>query len=254
MKNTTFFSLVFAAALLGNSALGATTVEYSYNAPPSSSNDSLVNGGPATTQAWTIAYTTAIPSNFGPFDGTIHGTPMWDIYDAPGRNGSQSGEITQTNTFNYALTLDQSVSLEYATGNSLAIGGKVGLNLLDGSTTEVSIFAQNSASSDFLYTDSTNTAVSTGQVYYNSSNIMDFSFEVTGTDTYSADLNGHTFTGTFSAPITGIQVFNENGGASSDQYTTDLIEPIPEPSTYALMLGGLVLFGMLLRRRTALRS
>jgi hypothetical protein len=179
---------------------------------------------------------------------------MWDIYDAPGRNGSQSGEITQTNTFNYALTLDQSVSLEYATGNSLAIGGKVGLNLLDGSTTEVSIFAQNSASSDFLYTDSTNTAVSTGQVYYNSSNIMDFSFEVTGTDTYSADLNGHTFTGTFSAPITGIQVFNENGGASSDQYTTDLIEPIPEPSTYALMLGGLVLFGMLLRRRTALRS
>jgi hypothetical protein len=43
------------------------------------------------------------------------------------------------------------------------------------------------------------------------------------------------------------------GGGSTDQRTNDLIV-VPEPSTYALMLGGLALFGILLRRRAALLS
>jgi len=134
---------------------------------------------------------------------------------------------------------------------SVGGGGIVGLNLLSGSSTAVSVYFLGGIGG-FYYSDSTTTGGNTGQGY-NANSIMDFSFEVTGTDTYSLDFNGHTWDGTFSAPITGIQVFNENGGSSSDQYTNDLVEPdvVPEPSTYALALGGITLFGVILMRRRA---
>jgi hypothetical protein len=254
MKKTALLSLACAAgwALLGSSAFGQ--IVYSFNDYAGTSDDSKVNGGPTTTQAWTIATTTDQPSDFGSYEGSVDGQTMWGIYDAPGRyGGNQSGEITQTNNFiDGALQTGQSVSLEYATNNSVGGGGSVGLNLLSGSATAVSVYFLGGVGG-FYYSDSTTTGGNTGQGF-NPNSIMDFSFEVTGTDTYSVDFNGNTWDGTFSAPITGIQVFNENGGGNSDQYTNDLSEPIPEPSTYGLMLGGLALFGILLRRRAALLS
>jgi hypothetical protein len=213
MKTTTFLIFAAGVALLGNSAFGASAVEYSYNNAPGASNDSKVNGGPATAQAWTIVTTTASPSNFGPYYGNVNGTTFWDIYDAPGRYGSQSGEITQTNTFvGGALTLNQSVSLEYSLSGDggVASGGEVGLNLLNGSTTEFSIY-ETSGASDFVYTDATKTGATTNQAYQTST-VMNFSFKITGTDTYQVDFNNNIWSGTISAPITGIQVFNENGG------------------------------------------
>jgi hypothetical protein len=242
MKITRFsLALVAGFALLSSSAFGQ-FITYTANNTPGTSNDSLVNSGPTTTQVWTLATTGNSTSEA---TATISGSKVWAI-DAR----SDTSTITQTTSFqDGALQHDQSVSIKYGMSNEVDSGGKVGLNLLSGSTTEVSVFFAG-GQSYFEYTDSTHSAVSTGQ-YYNPSSLMTFSFEITGTGTYSADLNGNTFTGTFSAPITGIQVFDDDGGGSgigsqytSTEYSTDLVESVPEPATYAMValaLGALLL-------------
>jgi len=192
--------------------------------------------------------TTNNPDHTGT-DNNMGGTPAWVIWDDTNGDGSQ---ITQTHTFDGgALTIGQTVSIDYAHNYNVAAGKTIGINLLGASGTEVSLFFTG-GNNFFQYSDTGGGAGPLGATYDDTKRTFQtFSFTLTGANTYSATFVGSkgAFSGTFTgASITGIQVFNNDAGGLSDQFTNNL-NIVPEPSTYALLGIGALAVVLVSRRR-----
>jgi len=212
-KTTTILTLLAALTSLGSDAYAATPGSFAMLASPDQSADAVLNGSTGV-DSWTVVHTGATGSG----TGSIGGTPVWSIWCYGGGGG---GSVTQTHTFaGGPLAPGQTVSLDYAHNTNIDTDTVVGVQLLSVGGSGVTI-AFTGGSSFFKYTDATNTGVATGQDY-NPNVLMAFCFTLTSEVTYRATLNGHSWTGTVDAPVSGIQVFNNNAGNNSDQYSSNL--------------------------------
>jgi len=201
----------------------ATAIPGTYAVLASSNvNPDAVWNGTTDVDAWTVVQSGAT----GCVKGSIGATPVWSIWCWAGGGG---GVIAQTHAFaGGMLATGQTVSLDYAHNTNIDTDATVGIQLLSVGGSGVTI-AFTGGSSMFKFTDATHTSVSTGQDY-NANVLMPFSFTVTSATTYTASLNGHTWTGTLDAPVTGIQLFNNNAGNNSDQSAANLQITAPQPS------------------------
>lgn len=230
-KSLKLLALFAATATLASEAFAATPGAYAFTADPGQSPDAVLDGA-SSVDAWAVA-TTGASGGTGSNTGTVSGTPVWSIW-CYGDGGG--GTVTQTHTFaGGALAVGQTVALDYAHNYNINTGASIGLHLLSAGGTGVTV-AFTGGSPMFKFTDATATGVSTGQDY-NQNVLMPFSFTLTSTSTYCATLNGHTWTGTIAAPITGIEVFNNNAGNDSDQYSANLRirAAAAIPGTYAVL-------------------
>ena len=235
MKNTLkILALLAATATLAGDAFAATPGNYTFLANPGQSPDAVLNAA-SNVDAWAVATTGAT----GSATSTISGTPVWSIWCYGGGGG---GTVTQTHTFaGGALAVGQTVSIDYAHNYNINSGATIGLNLIGaggfagaGGAAVAVAFTGNSQM--FKFSDSTYVSVSTGQDY-NQGVLMPFSFTLTSATTYCATFNGHTWTGTVDTDITGIQIFNNNAGNDSDQYSANLkiAAAAAIPGSYAVL-------------------
>ena len=85
--------------------------------------------------------------------------------------------------------------------------------------------------------------------------IVDFGGSLTGSQMYDADLASITPVNPSSFYVNLHNAMYPAGAIRGQlQYVGTAMAPVPEPETYALMLGGLGLVGFLVRRRQAARS
>ncbi len=182
---------------------------------------------------------------------------------ANNNNGNAFSSETITRAFNTPLegtlpglqTAGDSFSLDFVGGDSA--GGNVNVSLLSG-TTRVGIFNYNGSNGNFEFNGAaTGATFAPGPLHlvYTLNSPTTYSFTSTGAATVNE-------TGTFSSPITGFELQQENAGIDNgtgnrDAYfnnlsvTADSPSPAPEPSQMAtLTLVGLGLGGLLLRRQS----
>jgi len=211
MKRSLLCKLLSAALLALSccpAASAASLASYTASAAPGAADDA--NG--KSVHVWDVT-----DSGDAGFTGAAGDSHVWKIFDA-----TRHGQIDQTHQFaGGALTQGQGVSLDYAHNSNIDTGKRVGLRLLDGdgvTQVEVSFVG---GGDHFVYSDAAARDASTGQGY-DPLDFLHFSLRITGATSYEATFNGNTWAGTFRKPIAGIQVFNDDAGARSDQYTDNL--------------------------------
>ena len=227
-QNLKMFPLLAATFILASEVFAATPGTYTFLASPDQAPDAVLNAS-TNVDSWAVANTGATGSG----NTTIGDTPVWSIWCWGGGGG---GTITQTHTFaGGALASGQTVSLDYAHNWQIAVSKTIGIKLM-GTGGEVVSVVFTGGDSEFKFTDSAAANVSTGQPY-NPNVLLPFSFTLTSATTYCATLNGHTWTGTLSAPITGLQIFNGDAGDNSDQYSANLRISAAQaiPDSYAVL-------------------
>jgi hypothetical protein len=237
------FGLVCATGL----AAAADNVFYTATADPGLSPDGMnQNSTPADVWQVGLSATGGSGSYFGTFGDLAN---SWYIYSFP--MGGAKGSVDALHTFDGgALSIGQTVSLSFL-NRTAAAGGSIGLSLMGGSSSLIT-FSWTAGDSVYRYTDAGVSGQSTG-FNWEYQNAFDLSFTLTGSATYSASVSdGVTtanWTGAYSGPITGIDIFNNVGGNNSDVGFNNLAVT-PEPSTWALLAtGGALLLGF--RRRLA---
>lgn len=223
-----------AAAIASDSASDAA---YAGPAWPNGSNGGTGFG------AWSFATTGGGGRYLG---GTGLGNPTFGLF-AGGGGGNNS---SATRPFTGALSAGQTFSIDLGHSSSIATGGEVGLNLLDGSTSVftlkfvggLSFWRLNDGGSDF---DSTQG--------YAANTPLSFTFTYNGGSSYSytfGSSSGLNFSAISNiSNITGVKVFsNAQGGGENAGANNPAI--VPEPASLGLVLLSGV--GMLaLRRRRA---
>ncbi len=237
------FGLTCAAGL----ATAADNVFYTATADPALSPDAMnQNSTPADVWQVTLGSVGGSGSYFGSFGDLAN---SWYIYSF--KTDGAVGSVDALHTFDGgALSIGQTVSMSFLNRGAVA-GGTVGLSLMDGSSSLIT-FSFASGDSVYRYTDAGVSEQSTG-FGWEFQNALSLSFTLTGSATYNASVSdGVTtanWTGAYSGPITGIDIFNNVGGNNSDVGFNNLAVT-PEPSTWALLAtGGALLFGF--RRRLA---
>ena len=236
----------------------------SYTASDSPGSDPDGNGN--TVDVWTVTGVDGANRSYlkNPQDGNVN---MWAIWDL---SGDPDGTYA-THTFDGgALTVGQSVSIDYAHNTNIDNGKQTGIRLLDGANKEVEFGFTGGDLNYSKYDTGTGTYELTGKLYDNY-DIFQVVFTLTGSNSYtmtvtegsisdadyvpsgwkpSDDNNPDvgsviaSWTGTFTgSSITGIQVYTE-GGNESDQWF-DNLAVVPEPATLILLSAGT----LLLRRK-----
>jgi hypothetical protein len=233
MKHSTFKWL--AIALL--STLAGTAHAQVFGPSTSATQDSNVYAGAGgTALAWDFSdqdYSTTTVVHGVTFSGIQNQGGVDFSYALPGAGHDVNGIATPDTAFaaaggsaNYAYILQD---LKYTTNtSSLTFTG-----LTVGDSYELQIFAGGGATYPETFTDTKNSA--SGTLYYGDgynttrSAFIDETFTATTGGTETLDISGP---GYFIVSAVNLQV-------------------IPEPSTYALMLGGLALVGFCVRRKLA---
>ncbi len=251
--------LLMAGCMVTSVANASTIVSYSASDSPGSSPD----GNGNSVDVWTVTGDGGAGRSYlkGLQDGNANMWAIWDLSDQPG--GTYA-----THTFaGGALTVGQSVSIDYTHNTNIDNGQAIGIRMLDGANNEVSY--------EFIGGDLNYSKYDTGSgvfaatdKQYDNFDIYQVVFTLTGANSYDMTVSEGSITdagykpsedgnpdvgsviaswsGTFTgSSISGIQVFTE-GGNDSDQWF-DNLAVIPEPATIGLV--GLFGVGMLFVRR-----
>lgn len=214
-----------------------------------STNPDATNAGGASADAWTVAAPSASGSNT-----RTYGVPFWNIFS----NASAGAPTLQTHAFSGALAVGQTASVDYANRSApvAGTGRAIGLRFLDaaGATqVEFSLISDNGNLYRVFDTGS-GTFANTSKPFV-ASTVFNVAIALTGTSgtatTYTGTAGTTTWTGSFTSPITQIQVFNDIQGGGSDVSTNNLAVT-PEPGSLALA-GVLGRIGLLRRRRRGAR-
>lgn len=273
MKKT----LLTVIGLFGIVGLASASNDFSYTATgsPGSSPDGVdQNNNPV--GVWTLVETAGGTNgaNDGGADGegVYFGNPdgsggiggssenSWQEYSYQNDGTGLGGSVNAYNTFSGgSLNIGQTVSLNFVMrATDPASGGRapgeVGVSLMDGSQTAVIFYIYGGGPGNYFYTDPGSTAADAGPMTYQYQSAFNIAFTVTGANTYSAVAGSDSWSGIFNGNITGIDVFNDQGGNGSDVGFNNLtITQAPEPGTLALAcLGGaLSFFGFQRRNRGA---
>jgi hypothetical protein len=146
----------------------------------------------------------------------------WQSYSYQNDGADLGGSIDATNQFaGGPLTAGQTVSLNFvmrATDASTAgrAPGLVGVSLLSGTNVAVTFYIYGGGPGYYLYADAGGTNKDAGPMSYEYQSAFNIAFTITGANTYTAEAGSDNWGGTFSGPITGIDVFNHAGGNGSD--------------------------------------
>ena len=235
----------------------------SYTASDSPGSDPDGNGN--TADVWTVTGFGGAGRSYKQ-DWQDGNQDVWAIWDRSTSVDGGPSETQATHTFaGGALTVGQSVSIDYAHNTYIDDDGSIGVRFLDGSTTEAAVVFW--GGDDYFSKYDTGGSSGLTTKYYDRYDLFQVVFTLTGANTYSMTLsegsitdvlygNGGddqnpdvgsvvaSWTGTFTgSSITGIQVFTA-GGDSSDQWF-DNLTVVPEPATIILFGVG----GLLLRRK-----
>ncbi len=239
MRTVKMTLLLLAALCLGVASVeAADVVSYTAYASPGSAPD----GNNGAVDVWTVTGDGGAGRSYlqGNQDGNINVWTIWDLSDQPG--GTYA-----THTFaGGALTVGQTVEIDYTHNRNIDNGKYIGVRLLNGTTTEVAMVFRGGKLVFSRYDTGSGQYVDINK-YYDRYDFFRVVFRLTGANTYfmsvsegsitdntSGGGNGGDdgnaavgdvvdfWTGTFTgAAITGIQVFTE-GGNDSDQWFDNL--------------------------------
>lgn len=219
---------------IGETALDAASLtSYVASDDPGAAPDSNGNAD----DAWTVS--TMVPQGAGGAGSFFGFGDSWVLFSFP--DGAEAGTALADHTFvGGALDIGQTVALDW--GNSaIQAGASVGVSLTSGGTRVVTLrWLGDSPVDSYLYDDDGGAGQEVGQTFmYQTPALLEFTLD--SATTYSASYNGVPWSGTYSGPIDGIQVFNDAAGNGSDVIFNNL-RIIPEPNTIALVLvSGLML-------------
>ena len=215
----------------------ASNAAYAGPAWPNASNGGTGFG------AWSFATTGGGGRYLG---GTGLGNPTFGLF-AGGEGGNNS---SATRPFTGALTAGQTFSIDLGHSNSIANGGEVGLNLLDGSSAVFtlkfvggggSFWRINDGGSDFNTTQG-----------YLADAALSFSFTYNGGSSYSytfGSSSGVNFTASSTiSNVTAVKVFSNAQGSGANTGANN-VAIVPEPASLGLLLmSGIGMLGLRRRR------
>ena len=252
--------LLTAAAILTfeNTSFAATPVLYDAAADPGLSPDASVNSeGGATVNAWTTTFSAngggstfyQPPSTFLN-DATYVEDDAWQLFDASGNN---TGQIFSKHDFvasdGSAVGPGQTISLVWANSSiQNSGGGDVGISLKDASNTTIAEFHFMGGGTDYLRNDAA-PSTTTGKAFefqdlmkvtWNIGVGGAYTATVTDPGTGSLEASWAGTLGSGATTVSGIEVFDFQGGAGSDVFYDDLTV-VPEAGTWlaaALTLAG----------------
>lgn len=246
-------SLLALLSVIAAAGMASASNDFSYTATagPAANPDGIdVLNGNAPVDAWQETVIPGTSGGAGSYGNGGWGGTGWYLYSY---NDATGGTVQERDTFaGGALAIGQTVSLMWGNANILT-GQQVGLSILDGSGNQDIIFSFTGGDSggQYRYTDASVTGQESGYgfQYYTMFNVA---FTVTGANTYSATAGTASWTGTFTGSLSGIEVFNNAAGDSSD-VGFNALTVIPEPSTMVLVSAGTALL-VCYQRRKALRA
>ena len=243
---------------INTSSAAPTPQSFDAAADPGANPDASVNGeGPATVDAWTTVSSFGGAGSLlggGLSDGTYTNDNTWQIFTVTG----QDSQIYSKHFLDPPLETGNSISLNFA-NSSIATGGSVGISLKDSSNVNIAQFLFLGGGTNYQQ-NSGGANTSTGHGF-EFQDLMNITWVIGGFGSYIATLSDPgtnvveaTWSGTLggNGVASGIEVFNNNGGNSSDVFYDDLVVAIPEVSP-AWSFGAPAILGALFfaRRRRA---
>ena len=241
--------LLAAACMLSASVYGANAVSYTASDSPGAAPDA-----DGSVDVWTVTGVDGANRSYLK-DLQDGNTNMWAIWDL---DGDEDGTYA-THTFaGGALTIGQSVSIDYAHNTHVYDGRSIGIRLLEDTNTEVE-YAFFGGNLNYSKYDTGTAVYELTDKQYDNFDIYQVVFTLTGSNSYAMtvsegsitdagykpsedgnpDVGGiiASWTGTFTgSSITGIQVFTE-GGNDSDQWFDNLAIENSKPELVSPTLG-----------------
>lgn len=227
-------AMVVGLAVITANVEAATIASYSASADPNAAPDA--NAG--TDDAWSVTSTDVGTGGTGSF---LDGTRGWAIWSSPfgGDPATQTDAVRADHAFvGGPLNVGQTVSIDWANSGILT-DRVVGVSLMSGGTPMITVkFIGGDLDGVYRYDDAGGTDQNTGQGFQYQT-LAPLVIALNSATTYSASYNGTPWSGTYSGPIDGIQVFNDRAADASDVYFNNLAI-VPEPTCLALaMLAGM---------------
>jgi hypothetical protein len=240
--------VLFTLASIAGVASASNTFSYTATAAPGSTPDG-VDQSLNPVNVWTVTLTPGLtPGTDG--EGVYYGSQpslgnAWQAYSYQNDGVGNGGSVDAMNTFaGGSLSVGQTVSINFNM-RALDPGTQAGLSLLNGSGNAITFAIIGGGPNHYYYTDAGSTDASAGGMGYQYQSFFNIAFTVTGAGTYSAVAGSDNWTGTFAGSLTGIDVFDHQGGNGSDVgFNNFAITAAPEPSVVAMLtLAGVTLFG-----------
>ncbi|HUA67749.1 MAG TPA: hypothetical protein VMA13_04305, partial [Candidatus Saccharimonadales bacterium] len=231
--------LLVLLCVMGAARLASASNIFSYTATasPGSSPDGVdQNNNPVS--IWTIIQTpggtNGANDNGADGQGVYFGNPdggggiggssesSWQAYSYQNDGADLGGSIDATNQFaGGPLTVGQTVSINFVmratdAASNGRVPGYVGVSLLNGTNAAITFYIYGGGPGYYFYADAGGTNKDAGPMSYQYQNVFNIAFTITGANTYTAQAGSDSWSGTFSGPLTGIDVFNHAGGNGSD--------------------------------------
>jgi hypothetical protein len=244
--------LLLLSAVVASSAIAATEVSYEASSGPLQNPD----GNSNTVDVW--SFTNNYNSGDGLFDkgnafaNASLSTP-WQIYCY----GSLDGSFAQVDhTFDGgALTIGQTVSIAVANQN-VGSGGSIGFELHD-SVGAVIRFGFNGGDADYFIDAPGGSGFTATSSPWQIATVYTVNVTITGAGTFHLTTTGMTnnsdYNGTYDTSNGGalsarVYAF-QSGGSGDADVTFNNLSIVPEPGTFAMLLGGMGMFALFRRRR-----